>query len=122
KFKIIGQVFVGLIVGCILYFHDGVVVKEKVYYDNTKNSEREIAKENGGTTVENYYWKEGKSTLTTIPFVKNNEFDYSWLLNWMGDNAVKWSWLIFIPVVILIVPAVSNGANMTDGLDGWLPV
>ncbi len=70
------------------------------------------------TVSENYYWKETKSFDTTIPFVKDNEFDYAWLVNWMGDNAMKYAWLIFIPIVIIIVTAVSNGANMTDGLDG----
>jgi len=62
--------------------------------------------------------KDLKSTMTTIPFVKNNEFDYSDLLSWLGDAAQDWAWLIFIPMVIFIVTAVSNGANLTDGIDG----
>ena len=67
---------------------------------------------------QNYKREDVKSTKTTIPFFKNNEFDYSVLVDWMGENAGKWAWLLFIPIIIIIVTAVSNGANMTDGLDG----
>ena len=63
-------------------------------------------------------WVEMRSTKTTIPFVKNNEFDYSWLLVWLNKDLEKYTWIIFIPLVIIIVTAVSNGANITDGLDG----
>ena len=108
KFKIIGQVFVGLIVGSILYFNDGVTVKHKVEADQVV--------EIGATPEE--IWQEDKSMVTTIPFVKNNEFDYGSLIDWCCENALDWVWLIFIPVVIFIITAVSNGANMTDGLDG----
>lgn len=108
KFKIIGQVFVGLIVGSILYFNDGVTVKHKVEADQVV--------EIGATPDE--IWQEDKSMVTTIPFVKNNEFDYGSLIDWCCENALDWVWLIFIPVVIFIITAVSNGANMTDGLDG----
>jgi phospho-N-acetylmuramoyl-pentapeptide-transferase len=59
-----------------------------------------------------------KSTKTTIPFVKNNEFDYAWLISWLGKNAVSFTWIVFVPIVIFIIIAVSNGANLTDGLDG----
>jgi len=59
-----------------------------------------------------------KSTKTTIPFVKNNEFSYDQLISWMGDEATQYAWLVFIPIVIIIVTAVSNGANLTDGIDG----
>lgn len=116
KFKIIGQIGVGIIVGSLLYFNDDVVIKEKVEIDNSEiiihNDKGEIENE------KNYEWRETKSTKTTIPFVKNNEFDYKWLLGFLGDNAEKWAWIIFIPMVILIVTAVSNGANITDGIDG----
>ena len=119
KFKIVGQVIVGLIVGCILYFHDDVVVKEKVYdADAPAHVQELIHNDVDKTTTENYYWQENKSFVTTIPFVKDNEFDYAWLVEWMGENALDYAWLIFIPIVIIIVTAVSNGANMTDGLDG----
>jgi phospho-N-acetylmuramoyl-pentapeptide-transferase len=70
------------------------------------------------TRLAEYSKKEEHSTKTTIPFVKNNEFDYSELLGFLGDKAKDWAWLIFIPIVIFIVTAVSNGANVTDGIDG----
>tara|TARA_B110000046_G_scaffold15690_2_gene15065 strand:+ start:3470 stop:4687 length:1218 start_codon:yes stop_codon:yes gene_type:complete len=107
KFKIIGQVFVGLFVGSILYFHEDVYVAQEVQVETVQM----VGK--SSTT-----WEPTKSMKTTIPFVKNNEFDYGSVLDWCCDNAMDWAWLIFIPVVIVIVTAVSNGANMTDGLDG----
>ena len=114
KFKVFGQVGVGIIVGCLLYFHDGVIIKEKVY---TPPSDYQIELQDveGEGSQRNYKWVETKSTKTTIPFVKNNEFDYSWLL---PTSLKDYTWLVFIPIVILIVTAVSNGANITDGLDG----
>ena len=65
-----------------------------------------------------YFWEETKSLKTTIPFVKNNEFDYSWLISWVSPELSKYSWLVFIPIIVIIVISVSNGANLTDGLDG----
>jgi phospho-N-acetylmuramoyl-pentapeptide-transferase len=114
KFKVVGQVGVGIIVGSMLYFSDNVVVKEKVYagpqtvYDEVMQDPEEGDKRE-------FVWVEHKATTTTIPFVKNNEFDYAWLL---PESLKDYAWLIFIPVVIIIVTAVSNGANITDGLDG----
>jgi phospho-N-acetylmuramoyl-pentapeptide-transferase len=105
KFKILGQVSLGLIVGSILYFHPDVVMREQVEVVNESSQ------------IE-YVQEDVKSTMTTIPFVKNNEFDYSDLLSWAGEKAQDWAWLIFIPMVIFIVTAVSNGANLTDGIDG----
>lgn len=119
KFKIIGQIALGLIVGCVLYFNKQIVVREKmtkpeVVWQTNKNLIDDLReKENvlfSGTDI--------KSTKTTIPFFKNNEFDYAVLISFLGDKAKKNAWLIFIPIVILIVTAVSNGANMTDGIDG----
>ena len=107
KFKIIGQVFVGLFVGSILYFHEDVYVAQEVQVETAQ-----MVGESSTT------WEPTKSMKTTIPFVKNNEFDYGSVLDWCCENAMDWAWLIFIPVVIIIVTAVSNGANMTDGLDG----
>ena len=107
KFKVIGQVGVGIIVGSMLYFSDDVTIKEPPVNDHT------VAQE-----ITTSDWMETKSTKTTIPFVKNNEFDYAWLIQWMGDGAEKYTWIVFIFMVIIIVTAVSNGANMTDGLDG----
>lgn len=110
KFKILGQIGIGIIVGATLYFHPQVTVKEELKLSN--------ATEVVSTGTKTEYGEEQKSTKTTIPFVKNNEFDYAILLQWLGDNYKSYAWLIFIPVVIFIVTAVSNGANLTDGIDG----
>ena len=107
KFKVFGQVVLGIAVGCTLYFHDNVTIKEKI----------EVQTENQTTLIRSV-GEEIKSTKTTIPFVPNNEFEYSDLLTWMGDDYAKYTWLLFIPIVILIITAVSNGANLTDGVDG----
>lgn len=109
KFKVVGQVGLGLIVGYILYFHPSVTVR-------TDTSRVDIY-----STTQNVITPAGleeKSTATTIPFFKNNEFDYAELLSWAGDNYKDYAWLIFIPIVIFIITAVSNGANLTDGIDG----
>ena len=105
KFKVLGQVSLGLLVGFILYFHPDVVMREQISTID-KSAQVVVVQE------------DLKSTMTTIPFVKDNEFDYSDLLSWLGDTAQDWAWLIFIPMVIFIVTAVSNGANLTDGIDG----
>jgi phospho-N-acetylmuramoyl-pentapeptide-transferase len=119
KFKILGQIGIGLIVGVTLYFNDGVVIKEKI----SVNSPSIFVIENQmnpsiEARIPQYSSEQTKSMKTTIPFVKNNEFDYSSLLSFLGEGYAKWAWLIFIPFVILIVTAVSNGANITDGIDG----
>ena len=109
KFKVIGQVGLGLIIGITMYFHPDITVKRK-YADTT------VINRNN---VEQNFQKAEKATVSTVPFTKNNEFDYSGLLFWMSpEDAAKWSWLVFIPIVIFIVTAVSNGANITDGIDG----
>lgn len=106
KFKVIGQVGLGLIVGVTMYFHDGITIKRE-YSDAPQ------------TSVVEKFTSEEKATISTVPFVKNNEFDYSKILFWLDEeSAEKWSWVVFIPMVILIVTAVSNGANITDGIDG----
>ncbi len=115
KFKVVGQISVGLIVGALLYFNDGVVSKQKMAVPVQANTVLEADR----TPAPAYQWVESKSTKTTIPFVKNNEFDYAWILAiFTKKNASDWGWIIFIPVVIFVVTAVSNGANITDGLDG----
>ena len=109
-FKVFGQVGLGLIVGYVLYFSPDVVVR-------TDTSKRDVFQ----VQTENMIYAapvEEKSTATTIPFFKNNEFDYAEVLAWTGEGYEKWAWLIFIPVVIFIITAVSNGANLTDGIDG----
>jgi len=107
RFKILGQVVLGLIVGATLYFHPEVTMREQ---------DKSIITEQ--YTVEQVKGEDIKSTMTTVPFIKNNEFDYGDLISWAGDGAKDYIWLIFIPMIILIVTAVSNGANLTDGIDG----
>ncbi|UOY07584.1 phospho-N-acetylmuramoyl-pentapeptide-transferase [Muricauda sp. SCSIO 64092] len=107
RFKVMGQIVLGLIVGAVLYFHPMVTMKEKDVMTITQDFK-----------VEKVYGQEIKSVRTNIPFFKNNELDYADLISWMGDGAADYAWLIFIPIVILIVTAVSNGANLTDGIDG----
>ncbi|MEN9336969.1 MAG: Phospho-N-acetylmuramoyl-pentapeptide-transferase [Bacteroidota bacterium] len=108
-FKVIGQVGLGLIVGSVLYFHPGVTVREKSTTPITFNQSQSVISEQA---------KEVKSTTTTIPFVKNNELEYAQILKPFTDDYQKWAWLVFIPIVIFIITAVSNGANLTDGIDG----
>jgi phospho-N-acetylmuramoyl-pentapeptide-transferase len=113
RFKILGQVGLGIIVGLIMVLHADIVVKEQL-------ADSQIITETNISIANEYgFEQEAKqSTKTTIPFVKNNEFDYKILTNWMGDIAPIASMILFILIVILIITAVSNGANMTDGLDG----
>ena len=107
RFKIMGQIVLGLAVGATLYFHPQVTMKEKGSSIITQQYE-----------VEKVEGLEIKSTRTTVPLMKHNELDYADFIAWAGENAKKYAWLIFIPIVILIVTAVSNGANLTDGIDG----
>lgn len=117
KFKVVGQLGVGIIVGSMLYFHPDVKVHKKVEAEYVLNAgEVDVTKKHANAdSGKTSKWIETRDMTTTIPFVKNNEINYNWIL---GDNAKNWGWLIFIPTVIFIVIAVSNGANMTDGLDG----
>ena len=108
-FKVVGQVGLGLIVGSVLYLHPGVTLR--------KESPTNISLRQTENTISQAPVEE-KSTATTIPFLKNNELDYADFLKWMGDGYENWAWIIFIPIVIFIITAVSNGANLTDGIDG----
>lgn len=99
RFKIVGQVTLGLIIGATLYFHPEVTIKQQAIDSDS-------------------FLQQEKSTKTTIPLFKNNEFDYSDVITWAGAGAKDYAWLIFIPAVIFIITAVSNGANLTDGIDG----
>ncbi len=117
KFKVIGQILVGLFVGAVLFFHEDVTVQNKVPLSDIELQEKR-ADLSDQEIAGSFEWVENKSMDTTIPFVKNNEFNYGELIDWCCDNAMDWVWLIFIPIVIFIITAVSNGANMTDGLDG----
>ena len=119
KFKIIGQVGIGLIVGVTLYFNSSVTIKDRVYSSGSNSISSDPAFNQGKEyKAPKYAPEETKCLKTTIPFVKNNEFDYNNLISWVCNDCDKWGWLIFIPIVILIVTAVSNGANLTDGMDG----
>lgn len=110
KFKIFGQVALGIVVGAVMYLHPDVTIKMD---QDTINTYQPV--ELSQQQIEN---NETKALLTTIPFLKNNEFNYGNLIGWMGEDYLKYAWLIFIPIVIFIVTAVSNGANLTDGIDG----
>jgi len=103
RFKILGQVGIGLIVGLVMVFHGDIVVKEEVKLSADTEVTVSVAQ---------------KSLKTTTPFFKNNEFNYESITSWMGDTAKDYAWIFFILMVVIIVTAVSNGANMTDGLDG----
>jgi len=105
RFKILGQVGLGLIVGLVMVFHSDIVIIDEV----SLSSETEVI---GSVNLAQ------KSSKTTTPFVKNNEFDYQVLTSWMGETAKDYAWILFILIVVIIIAAVSNGANMTDGLDG----
>ena len=108
KFKIVGQIGLGLMVGLTMVFSPDIVMRENVEMRNVENSE----------VVIEYVQEDVKTPQTTIPFVKNNNFDYSWLTSWMGRGATAGGWILFVLVVIFVVTATSNGANLTDGLDG----
>jgi phospho-N-acetylmuramoyl-pentapeptide-transferase len=118
KFKIMGQVILGVMVGLTLYLDKDVIVREKVLLDNGEPSMEMVQEQPEDEPVSRFVTRDVKSTKTTIPFVKNNEFDYANIIGFMGEKAKKWAWLVLILAVILIITAVSNGANMTDGLDG----
>jgi phospho-N-acetylmuramoyl-pentapeptide-transferase len=114
RFKVLGQVGLGIIVGATLYFHQDVVIKEKLPI-----AEQQQILELNPEASESALFKPGeKSTKTTIPFVKDNEFDYADLITWINPELKNYAWIIFILVAIFIITAVSNGANLTDGIDG----
>jgi len=114
RYKIIAQVILGIVIGAMMYFNDSVVIREKLAQNSLT-----IEQQSTGSGLSAKFSDEAvKSTKTTIPFVKNNEFDYAVLLKWLGSGYEKYAYLIFIPLVIFIIVAVSNGANLTDGMDG----
>ncbi|NBU80105.1 MAG: phospho-N-acetylmuramoyl-pentapeptide-transferase [Flavobacteriaceae bacterium] len=108
-FKVIGQVGLGIIVGSVLYFNPYVTVRER---------SNKVLNFNQTETIVSQAPSETKSTVTTIPFTKNNQLDYAKIIEWTGEGYENWAWLVFIPIVIFIITAVSNGANLTDGIDG----
>ncbi len=112
RFKIAGQIGLGLIVGLTLYLSNDVVIRERVPGQTIRVENRQ------GEITERPVMREIKGTITTVPFFKNNKFDYSSVLGFMGDKAKKYGWIVFVLAVIFIITAVSNGVNITDGLDG----
>jgi phospho-N-acetylmuramoyl-pentapeptide-transferase len=114
RFKVLGQVGLGIIIGSTLYFHPQVTVKEKLPIA----VQQQILAADPNVSPSKLFEVEAHSTKTTIPFVKGNEFDYTDLISWIHPSLEKYAWLIFIIVVIFIITAVSNGANLTDGIDG----
>ena len=118
RFKVIGQVGLGLIVGVTLYVSDDVLIREKVSISEVGVVKSTVDEGFVSETNQTVLTKDIKSTKTTIPFFKNNEFDYAWFGALFGDYAEEIGWIVFIIITIVIVTAVSNGANLTDGLDG----
>lgn len=114
RFKVLGQVGLGIIVGATLFFHQDVTMKEKLPIEQ----QRVLLAENPDIEASKLFQDEVKSTKTTIPFVKGNEFDYAKVITWISPSLEKYAWVIFILVAIFIITAVSNGANLTDGIDG----
>jgi len=114
RFKIVGQVSIGLLVGAVLYFHPDVTMRRKIVTADQRVST------SGIQTIQDIDAKyvDVNTQVTTIPFVKTHEFNYSKILAFLGDGYEKYGWLIFIPICIFIITAVSNGANITDGIDG----
>lgn len=112
KFKVLGQVVLGAIIGATMFFHPGITIKEEVKDPVLAQQIMER------TNLPVAFGAAHQSTKTTIPFLKNNEFEYTSLIDWIDPRLASWAWLIFIPIVIIIVTAVSNGANLTDGIDG----
>jgi phospho-N-acetylmuramoyl-pentapeptide-transferase len=118
--KLAGQIILGLLVGIVMFFHPDAKICEKTATQSTMTPvESALSVENqGNPKTSRLFDAPHHSTKTTIPFVKNNEFDYAWFTRWLGDTTGKWSFVFFILVVVFIIAAVSNGTNLTDGLDG----
>ena len=118
KLKVVGQIVLGIVVGSMIYFHPDITIKEKQEIEKYAESHN-LQKDSDYQQAKTEFIQESsRSTKTTIPFVKNNEFDYSWLIKWVGDDYKDYAWIIFIPIVIFFITAISNGANLTDGIDG----
>lgn len=117
RFKILGQVILGLIVGTTLYLHKDVVIRERVI-EKGEPKVGMVINEVSGQKEMGYITRDSKSTKVNVPFFKNNEFDYAKLIWFLGDKANQYAWIVFVLAVILIITAVSNGSNVTDGLDG----
>ena len=118
KFKVIAQIIAGIVVGLILHFNNDIVARERVLDETGRPITRIEKGVEGEKSVIAYVTREVKSTKVNVPFFKNNEFDYAMLVWFLGDKAEQWAWIVVILAVIFIITFVSNGANLTDGLDG----
>jgi len=112
KFKVIGQIGLGIVVGCVMYFHPEVTIKQE------KQNQTEIVVKGQQKNSTKVFEAETKSTKTTFPFLKNNDLDYADFITWINPEFAKYAWILFIPLIIIVIVAVSNGANLTDGIDG----
>ena len=120
KFKIVGQVGLGLIVGLVMLMHEDVVVRMDADYAAANGYEvvQQLPKSISPSSIEEKDIVYVKATMTNVPFIKGNNLDYSYFLSFLGEKAKTWVWLLFLPLIILIVTSVSNGSNLTDGIDG----
>ena len=114
RFKVLGQVGLGIIVGATMFFHNDITIKEQL----PEVEQQQLLSEDENLPLSKLFMDEAKSTKTTIPFVKGNEFDYAKIITWISPDLANYAWVIFILVSIVIITAVSNGANLTDGIDG----
>ncbi len=117
KFKVLGQIIIGLVVGLVMYFNPSIVVREKLVHTGSLSQSKESF-EQRKSYIRSHFTEEIHSTKTNVPFYKNNEFDYAKLISWIGPNYKDYAAWVFIPIIIFIIIAVSNGANITDGIDG----
>lgn len=119
KFKIAGQVVLGILVGFTMYFHNDIVIREPVpAKEGQLTSQQFVAETDEAGNIQTVAMQDIKSTRVNVPFFKNNEFDYFYLISFLGEGARKYTWIVFVLAIILIITFVSNGANLTDGLDG----
>lgn len=118
KYKIVGQIVLGLVVGLVVVYHPDITIKEKASVESYVASHNVNIDSNYQKATTDFAQDPVKSTKTTIPFFKNNELDYAKIVTWMGEGTKKWVWLVYVIIVIFIVTAVSNAANLTDGIDG----
>lgn len=118
KFKVLGQIGLGIIIGSTLYFNENVVISREIIGAKKLAPYERMISSSERVTKEGHRFADVKTPITTIPFVKNHEFNYAKLISWMGPGAEKYTYILYIFIVIIIITAVSNGANLTDGLDG----
>jgi len=118
KFKVLGQIGLGIIIGSTLYFNENVVISREIIGAKKLAPYERMISSSERVTKDGHRFADVKTPITSIPFVKNHEFNYSKLISWIGPGAEKYTYILYIFIVIIIITAVSNGANLTDGLDG----